>query len=446
MLHCLNRWSRVVAAPVATCCLAALCVLPRTTLAQRPPLPVFYEEIAPGVAAKVELSGAPGFREDVVFEIYFLSPASSLTADLLDPEGEPGMDFIEQNIDSVSEGDASAQLGVVKCRFVDGGEQCRAFERPPEFRVLPSGIGLEVLIPAQRIDWQNEFFRFEMAEGRLTLATLDENHNVSSTRPSPAIGRALLPSLVDRERAFLEQRPFLRVDFSPLVSEIGDLNAGLDNFLKELALTFEGGVYRPSASGTALWQLTWAGDISTAEALSFNRLLADAGASVNILRRDWLPLTLTARAESDQGLDAVDLSGMMRIAYVLPVNLHLQTGSYRPAVAPRLEVLGAFGRCVQRDLSLLEEEFVRVGYDLRWRIPVGASSNVRLHNAGIWNKVAGRVAEWHMLWDVMIEVRAAGLAYFIEYQEGEAAPLFQHIETSRLGLSIATAKLAVGNQ
>ena len=70
----------------------------------------------------------------------------------------------------------------------------------------------------------------------------------------------------------------------------------------------------------------------------------EAGAAFNLLKGDWLPLTLGAKGQSDQGLDALDLSAEARLAYVLPFNLSLQSGEYRPAAAPLVNVIAAPGR------------------------------------------------------------------------------------------------------
>ena len=85
----------------------------------------------------------------------------------------------------------------------------------------------------------------------------------------------------------------------------------------------------------------------------------------------------------------------------------------------------------------LEQSFSRVGYEVRWRVPVGEGSLVRLHHANVWNNPAVGDAGWHTLWDVQIDVAVGAMTYFIGYQNGEAAPLFMPIETTRVGLSFA---------
>ena len=108
-------------------------------------------------------------------------------------------------------------------------------------------------------------------------------------------------------------------------------------------MSFDGGVYRQQARGRWLAQAKWSGDIATNAKLNFNHLTVEAGAAFNLLAGDWLPLTLGAKGQSDQGLDAFDLSAEARLAYVLPFNLSLQSGDYRPATAPRVNVIAAYG-------------------------------------------------------------------------------------------------------
>ncbi len=76
-----------------------------------------------------------------------------------------------------------------------------------------------------------------------------------------------------------------------------------------------------------------------------------------------------------------------------------------------------------------------MGYDVRWRVPVGEHGLLSLHHAGLWNDPDGSEAKFHALWDLMLEIEVAGVTYFIGYQEGEAAPLFMPTETTRVGVS-----------
>jgi hypothetical protein len=62
---------------------------------------------------------------------------------------------------------------------------------------------------------------------------------------------------------------------------------------------------------------------------------------------------------------------------------------------------------------------------------------VRIHHAGLWNDPTDTDGQWHLLWDVLVELEVGGMQYFVGYQEGEGAPLFKPIETTRVGLSFA---------
>ena len=77
-------------------------------------------------------------------------------------------------------------------------------------------------------------------------------------------------------------------------------------------MTFDGGVYRQRARGRWLAQAKWSGDIATKAGLNFNHLSVEAGAAFNLRAGEWLPLTLGARGQSHQSLDAFDLSAEAR--------------------------------------------------------------------------------------------------------------------------------------
>ena len=87
--------------------------------------------------------------------------------------------------------------------------------------------------------------------------------------------------------------------------------------------------------------------------------------------------------------------------------------------------------------STPEEAFFRLGYEARWRVPLGSQALLRLHHAGLWNDPRDVDGEWHFLWDLTFEIEVGGVTYLVGYQAGEAAPLFLPIETTRLGLAFA---------
>ena len=253
-----------------------------------------------------------------------------------------------------------------------------------------------------------------------------------------------LPAPSDVERQYLEQRPFLRFNANPFTRD-----ESADGGFRDLSLSFDGGIYRQQAHGRWLAQARWSGDVATRAETNFNRLAVEAGAAFNLLPGDWLPLTLSAKGQSDQGLGAVDMSAEARLAYVLPFNPTLQSGAYRPAAAPRLNVIAAYGWGLVRPEGSADSSaqtlhpptpkapFRRVGYETWWRIPVSDNTLVNIRHAGLWNRPEGADSDFHTLWDLALEVDTGGVTYLVGYQRGSAAPMFVPIETTRAGLSFA---------
>ncbi|MDH3216436.1 MAG: hypothetical protein OEN01_09120 [Candidatus Krumholzibacteria bacterium] len=394
-------------------------------------LTTLYRELQAGVVAKVELAGGAGWQETVEFEIYFLSDESEITVDILQPDNTTR----PINVYRVSEGNAAASMTVEKCRIIDGVIKCESLAKPARTRLPASGKLLQMGIPAQEIDWESDFLQFSIDEGRYQLTAI-ANDNVVATVPSPAIERQVLPTLSDLERQFLEQRPFLRARVSPFVRDQQDDSGGFD----DVAINFDGGIYRVASNANRIWQLKWEGDVSSEKELSLNRLAVEAGAAQNIIRRDWLPLSLSTEAESDRNFDAVDVSGTAKLAYILPFSADFQSGSYRPSVGPRLEARFALGHSVARKDQLDERDFLRFGYKIRWRVPFHKSGVLEIIHTGTYNDASGADGEWHSLLDLTIELEIFGAAYHITYVDGEAAPLFERTRTTRIGLSIALAK------
>jgi len=125
----------------------------------------------------------------------------------------------------------------------------------------------------------------------------------------------------------------------------------------------------------------------------------------------------------------------------LPFNLSPQSGAYRPSRAPWVQAVVAAGYAAYRHDPIGEQEpFVRTGYDVRWLVPVAQDAALRMHHAGIWNRTKGARLDWHALWDLRFETELAGVTYYVGYQRGEAAPLFVPTESTRIGLSFATAR------
>ncbi len=386
-----------------------------------------------GVEAKVELAGGNGWQEEIVYEVYFSTDASDLIIEV--PRADGRVDSL--TVYRVSPRDRRTELRVQKCRLIDGVPRCVDIEGIAE-RVPRSGKLVELTLPPVRVDWSQDFFRASMGEGRYTLTPTDAAGNArpDGARASDAVKARTLPTLADLERQYVQQRPFLRLSFSPFVRDHAEGGSSFD----ELSATFDGGIYRSNSDGNRVWHVTWDGDVATRKPLAFDRMALEGGLGINLRRRDWLPVTLAMSLEADRDLNALDVSGLARLRYILPFNLNVQSGPYRPALAPRLQVVAAAGHAAHRDSELgSEEPFFRSGYDVRWRVPMALSSALRLHQAGTWNAMAGAEPRWHVLWDLLFETELGGVTYYVGYQKGEAAPLFQPTETTRIGFTLATA-------
>lgn len=454
-----RRWCRHHARRISVLLLAAAlgAAAPRPAGGQD----VFYSEPAPGVGATTELAGGAGFRENLIVDLYFYAgtrEVSDLVADVILPDDKS----TEERVFAVQRGAGTGGARVERCRVVDRGTVCRPLDPPASIGIGGCseaaadcwGDRVEIELPPLDMDWGGEFLRLTLPGGAFTLtgcacediggplvAKRDAAGN-PMTRDSPELV-VPLPAPSDVERQYLEQRPFLRFDVHPFVRD----ESGAGGF-EDLSLSFDGGVYRQQAHGRWLAQARWSGDLATRDETNFNRVTLETGAAFNLLPGDWLPLALSAKGQSDQGFDAVDVSAEARLAYVLPFNPTLQSGTYRPAAAPHLNVIAAYGRGLVRPMGPTDsgteappprtpETFRRVGYELWWRLPVSGNMLLNIHHAGLWNRPDGASGDFHTLWDLALEVDLGGVTYVVGYQRGSAAPLFVPIETTRAGLSFA---------
>ena len=442
-------------------------VLLAVALGAAGPLPadgqdVFYSEPAPGVGATTELAGGAGLREDLIVDLYFYARApgvSDLKTEVILPDNKS----TEEHVFAVHLGTGTGQARVERCRVVDRGTVCQLLNPPASIGIGGCGDAaaecwgdrVEIELPSMDMDWGGEFLRLTLPRGAFTLtgcACEDIGGRLVAKR-DPA-GNAVirdspelvvpLPAPSDVERQYLEQRPFLRFNVNPLTR---DESAG--GGFQDLSLSFDGGVYRQQAHGRWLAQAKWSGDVATRAETNFNRLTLEAGGAFNLLPGDWLPFTLSAKGQSDQGLEAIDMSAEARLAYVLPFNPTLQSGTYRPATAPRLNVIAAYGWGLVRPAEPTDSgnqtltpptpgtSFRRVGYELWWRLPVSENMLLNIHHAGLWHRPDGASGDFHTLWDLALEVEMGEVTYLVGYQRGSAAPAFVPIETTRAGLSFA---------
>ena len=377
--------------------------------------------IQPGVEATAGLGSRGGWTEEPVFFLYFLSDRSEVSVQIDLPR-----DRVKRALVATIETPAeSIDVEIQRCRVIDGAVQCRTLKGEIGKRVPGSKKLLQLTLPAEKIDWGSTFFRITIPAGGLRL------RDTTGVFFAPAIEGKNLPLLPENEEDYLEAHPFLAVELSPLARAENDENVGFN----DLTLDFEGGIYRPSHTGNLLWHLDWEGSIANRKQVAFDRLALGTGMSVNLFPRDWLPLSVGALAESDRDFDAVDVSGELELAYVLPMNIDLQQGEYRPSLSPRVRLRAAPGSAVRRDDPALEEDFFRAGYEVNWTVPVHTRTSIRFHHGGTWNIVTDQRWDWHPLWDILVETQLGEVTYFVGYQRGEAAPLFAPTETTRAGIT-----------
>ena len=401
-----------------------------------------YSEIAPGVAVSAELGGTGGFGETVFFSLYFLSESSALVASVT----LPGNEIAERPVFSIGPGSRGGAPALERCQLVDGFPVCEPLEEPAEVVIVDNGEGfgefLEIGLADRGIDWGSDFLRVSIPPGAYELAEIAPDRTPGSLRPSPAVVDATLPTLSDLEQQYLAQRPFLRLDATPLLRGQHTGDGGFD----DVGLSFSGGIFRVLGGGDTRAQLMWTGAVATNDSVAFNHLTLDAGLARNLWPGDWLPVSLSLRGTSDQSFDVFDLSARASLTFVLPFNLHLQSGAYRPALAPRLTLLGEWGSALEREVPELEDRFLRAGYEVQWRVPLGEAELFRFRHAGLWNEPASGARDFHSLWDIQVEVQLGGATYFAGYQKGEAAPLFQRIEATRFGFSFSVADPTVAGR
>jgi len=257
----------------------------------------------------------------------------------------------------------------------------------------------------------------------------------SDPAPSPALS-VVLPRLGEAETTVLASQPVLRVDLSPMTKD-------QNNEQDAASLSFEG-AFRRLRRGSSLG-LAYSGSVSTQKEIGFNALQVAGEYERNLLasRGDYLPLVVALGVEADQSLDLVN--GLLGLSLELQMpwnaNFSPRDERYIPNTGPLLKLVGQIGTRLEESeddpmAAAAPEDFRRAGYDLRWRLPVAAATVLRIHHAGLWVFSDPPDDAFHSLWDVALESRIGNLTYFVGYQEGEAAPLFQPVETTSVGVVI----------
>ena len=256
----------------------------------------------------------------------------------------------------------------------------------------------------------------------------------TGTRPSPALSVSF-PPLGETEQQFLRARPVLHVQVGAVAK---DRQSQLP---AATTLNFDGGVGR--ARRQSLLGLSYSGQVATDKRITFNQLKADLEWRLNLYPTDYLPLRVAAGVETDQGFDIKNLVGGMSLSYLLPFNVNFSPpgNDYIISSSPWLGVRFELGRKMNSDTMdpadvAAPERFLRGGYELRWKLPLARRTVVHLHHAGEWVKPEGGARTFHKLWDLALEAGIGDVTYYLGYQRGEAAPLYQPIETASAGITL----------
>lgn len=302
----------------------------------------------------------------------------------------------------------------------DGESECRTglffqVERGP--RGLQRGEDIRLFLPAG------------LVEIRRTPAGEPES--------SPEVV-AVLPRLGDSAKGVLASQPLFKFSLSPLTDNQQEAaGEGGD----AASVFFAGGVrkIRPTSS----LGLVYEGSLATTEEVSFSSIRADFEYERNLRPSSFLPLKLSAGAETNQGIDVVNALARASVEFLLPFNVNYSPDDedYIPNLGPMLRLVGEVGTRVEESSEMAEtqatpESFERAGYELAWTIPVARATVINLRAAGLWVFASDMPDDFHDLWEVKVETRIGNLDYYLGYQKGEAAPLFQPVETTQAGLLI----------
>ncbi|MDH3402883.1 MAG: hypothetical protein OES32_11055 [Acidobacteriota bacterium] len=259
------------------------------------------------------------------------------------------------------------------------------------------------------------------------------------SEPSPEL-KTVLPQLGQSEKgAYLTSKPLFKMSLSPLTeNQMQEASGGGDN----ASIFFAGG--RRRLRPTSSTGFTFSGNLATAEEVSFSKIQTDFEYERNLLKGDFLPLALSVGAESNQGFDVVNAIARLSLEYLLPFNINYSPddSGYIPNTGPVLRLIGEVGTKVDESSEmetsgLNPEDFERAGYEFTWTIPVARATILKVHTAGLWVFQDAMADDFHDLWDVSFETQFGNLKYYMGFQKGEAAPLFQPIETSQAGLVLS---------
>jgi len=294
-----------------------------------------------------------------------------------------------------------------------------------------TGILLEA-DPGKRGLVRGEIVHLEAAAGWVNLKkTADE-----TTTASPKLS-TILPQLAGDALAIFTAKPKFKFSLSPLTEDQMNAASGED----AASLFFGGGLKRSRSSYQ--YGLYYSGTLATAENISFSQIKAGLDLDLNLLGKGggFLPLTFHGGAESDQDMDLVNGTAGLSLEYLLPINLNFSPEkAYIPNTGPVFQILVEAGSKLSESnhLKMMRgnpDDFFRIGYSFRWTIPVARDTVLRFHAAGIRVSSSDLTEdESHSLREFSLETKIGNLDYYFGFQKGEAAPLFQPIETTQAGI------------
>jgi hypothetical protein len=270
-----------------------------------------------------------------------------------------------------------------------------------------------------------EEVRLEMDSGAVMIQTQASGPFTGS----PSI-RVTLPQVLDPGDFLAGGPPLFRMDISPLARK---LNGDED---ESITLDFEGGVRR--FRSLFRYGFTYSGSVAADEELAFNSIQAQFEFERNLRPTRYVPLLVTAGAESDQSFDIANAVMTVQGRGLLPIDVNYspRDSGYIPNARPILTLRLEHGWNVRDENDVAPDNFTRPGYGVRWKVPVARNMVVRLDHDGRWAYGAffDGAPEYHPMWDAGLEVRQGETTYFLGYRRGEAPPVFREVRAVMAGL------------
>lgn len=390
----------------------------------------------PSVVITVMEGSVSRFEEVPIFAVAFKrSPAPDAETVIVETgvEAGPGKPTPTETIPiyllEPTTPDFARAISIESCALEGGVPvDCRAVRATARIPTRRKDLRLQL---DQRVDWRKSLLRLRIPAGTFKLMKAIGDTEEAESNP---LVETVLPILGTKDLQFVESRPYFSFEITP-IARAGSAPSGTEP-REAASLDFRGGAFRSLRESQ--WGVSWSGSVGTVKDLTFNRLRGLLEYEHNLRAGDFLPAEAAFVTESDQNFDVVDTSLTVGVRYLLPLHVNGSPFSnFVPTTGPRVRLMGGIGRRA-RGAANLKKNFRRAGYDLQWRIPVSADALIAIHHAGLWAWDDFRTdeGEFHDLWDLVLEMKLGQLTYFVGYQRGDAAPLFQPINTTRAGLIV----------